>query len=473
MSRVIEAVPHGMVLTDARGIIVMINNQLARMFGYERDQLLNRSIEMLVPERFRKDHAALRAGYWQDPQARAMGAGRELYGLRADGTEFPVEIGLSSFDSDEGKFAVASVVDITERKHLELLSQRAMEAAPCGMLIVDAGGLIVHTNAQLDELFGYARNELVGKALEVLVPERTRGAHTRLRQTFTQSPSVRQMGTGRDLTAVRRDGGEFPIEIGLSPFAHEGRKAVLATVTDITRRKSMESRLQTVNRDLEEFTYVASHDLKSPLRGIGDLTDWISEELGEQASPGVKHNLERITTRVRRLERIIDDLLHYATAGGTSAEQSLLDPRELLASIIEILAAPPGFRIDIDVRSEPFVTVRTPLETVLRNLISNAVKHHDRTEAHIEISAKDEGPNCVFTVKDDGPGIPPGAQSRVFRMFQTVHSSVRAGSGIGLAVAKRLTEAHGGRITLEVHNGARGSTFQVSWPRFQWVEKYG
>jgi PAS domain S-box-containing protein len=347
----------------------------------------------------------------------------------------------------------------------EQLMQRIVEAAPCGMVMIDARGAIVLVNPQAESMFGYARNELIGKPLEILLPERFGRAHSGHRGNFSSAPSMRQMGVGRDLTARRKDGSEFPVEIGLNPVPGEEGGLVLAAVSDITRRKSMELELQQANANLEEFTYAASHDLKSPLRGISDLIEWIEEDLGSSASAAVLRNLGRASERIRRLEQIIDDLLKYARAGATSAETVAVDPRALLAEILEIQTAPPGFRIDVHVDAAPFVTSKTPLATALRNVIANAIKHHDLASGKVEIRVEEVDRYCVFTVSDDGPGIPLAAQERIFRVFQTLAPGGRSGSGIGLALSKRLAESHGGRITLSSTDGVRGTSFRIWWPR--------
>jgi PAS domain S-box-containing protein len=468
LSQVVEFAPNGVALTTADGCIMLINAELERMFGYTRGEILGRQIEQLVPERFRPGHAILRAGGWDDAQPRAMGNGRELFGLRADGTEFPIEIGLSALRTPERMLVVETIVDISVRKRLERMFQRIVEAAPCGMVMIDAGGRIVLVNPQAELMFGYARTELIGNVLEMLLPERFVATHASHRSAFAAAPSIRQMGVGRDLTARRKDGTEFPVEIGLNPVPGEEGGLVLAAVTDITRRKTMELGLQQANANLEEFSYAASHDLKSPLRGIADLIDWIVEDLGGRETPEVARNIRRVKERIRRLEQIIDDLLIYARAGTTSTDVALVEPRALIEGVLELQPPPPGFQISVRVDAEPFVTTKTPLEAVLRNLIGNAVKHHDRQAGCVEIRVEDAGRYCVFTVSDDGPGIPPAAQERVFRMFQTLSPIHSGGSGIGLALSKRFVEAHGGRIALEATDGVRGTRFRVWWPRFQW-----
>ena len=354
------------------------------------------------------------------------------------------------------------------RDSAEELMQRIVEAAPCGMVMIDSNGVIVLVNPHTESLFGYGQHELIGKPLEILLPERFRVAHGAHRRNFANAASMRQMGVGRDLIALRKDGSEFPVEIGLNPVPGENEGLVLAAVTDITRRNAMELELRQANSNLEEFTYAASHDLKSPLRGISDLVEWIVEDLGGTEPPEVTRNLGRIRDRIQRLERVIDDLLAYARAGTHFTDAVRMDPQVLLSNILELLPRPVGISVSLQIMARPFVTNKTPLESVLRNLINNAVKHHDMPNGNIAISVCDVGRYCVFSIKDDGPGIPPASQERVFRIFQTLADEDRDHTGIGLALSKRLVEAHGGWIKLESTAGVRGTAFHVWWPRFQY-----
>lgn len=465
MRDIIEAAPNGVVIVDDSGSIVLVNQELERMFGYSRSDLIGRPIEALIPERFRGAHVQMRAGYLARPERRPMGAGRELFARRSDGTEFPVEIGLKGMMGVQGKMAIASVVDVSARHEAEVTARNIVAAAPYGLLIVDAQGVIVLANPQVTRIFGYTPNELVGTSIDRLVPERYRLTHAVQRAGYVRAPSLRAMGANRDLTGLHKDGTEFPLEIGLSPVPWQGSTASLAAVIDISVRKRLELELREANAHLEEFTYVASHDLKSPLRGISDLVEWLSEDLKDTVSPDIRRNLERIQTRVSRMERIIEDLLSYARARNATVELTLIDPRELVKAIVELETPPSGFEFQIDVSARPFRAARVPIETVLRNLISNAIKHHDRPAGRIAIKIVEDDAYCHIEVSDDGPGVPEPSQERIFKLFQTVSSSERRGSGIGLALSKRLVESHGGRI--RVVSQGRGAAFHVWWPRFE------
>src|SRR5438874_496773 len=185
---------------------------------------------MLVPERFRANHGSHRNGFFAAPAARAMGVGRDLFGLRRDGSEFPVEIGLNPIATADGQFVLASIIDITERKKMEERFQLVVEAAPNAMIMLGSDGLIALVNTQTEKLFGYKRDELLGRPMEMLVPERFRANHGSHRNGFFAAPAARAMGAGRDLFGLRRDGSEFPVEIGLNPIATSDVQFVLASI---------------------------------------------------------------------------------------------------------------------------------------------------------------------------------------------------------------------------------------------------
>lgn len=343
---------------------------------------------------------------------------------------------------------------------------RVLDVAPYGTALVASDGCLVFANAQFDALFGYTRGELLGQGIEILLPERYRSAHPVLRNAYVEAPDVRQMGGGRLLVGLHRSGGEFPLKVSLAPIPHEQGPLVLAVVSDISASTKLERELKQANADLEEFSYVASHDLKSPLRGIADLVQWIREDLGDDVPTAVKKNLDRIAVRIQRMERMIGDLLAYARAGRSDVELELVDPQALIDGILDMLVIPPGFTVHVRVDAAPFKTARIPLETVLRNLINNAITHHDRTQGRIDIRVSEDDSDCVFSVADDGPGIPLKSQARIFKLFQTLSAQAQEHSGIGLALSKRLVEVHGGRIALDAADGARGARFQFWWPRF-------
>ncbi|MGD2119875.1 MAG: PAS domain S-box protein [Chromatiales bacterium] len=463
---ILEAFPSGVVVCDAQGLIVHCNSELLRLFGYSEQELLGHSINILLPEEFQAQHSAHLRAYMANPQKRIMGIGRELSGRRKNGTSFPIEIGLNPVDTATGRQVLATVADISHRRQLERNFRNIVEAAPVGMLIVDTDGRITHSNKQLLDTFGYSQDELQGQALEILLPERHRSQHQNHRNSYLQNPTTRSMGDQNDLTGRHKSGTEIPVEIGLNPIETVDGIAVIAAVSDITERKKTELKLRQALADLDEFTYVASHDLKSPLRGISSLVEWIAEDFGEDVPQEISNNLERIQLRIGRMEKLVDDLLDYARAGKSQNMTDTVNLAELIDNAIQLVDPSGNFQIETTGFLDSINTAATPLETVLRNLVSNAIKHHDKPKGCIRIEVSTDGAYCVFDVIDDGPGIPPNAHERVFKLFQALIQGSDSRSGVGLAVSKRLVEAHGGRIELHSAAEQRGARFRFWWPRF-------
>jgi PAS domain S-box-containing protein len=471
-----SAAPNGFLVIDTAGHILAANPALETMFGHASGALLGQPVELLLPQALQAGHAALRQQFAARPAPRAMGAGRVLHGRHRDGREFPVEIGLTPMPTDNGLLVLASVVDVSAQRAQEAALRGLFDASPYGKLIVDDAGQIALANRVLAQSLGYTPAQLLGRPLHLLLPPRYRGHHAALMAGYHATGEARMMGQGRDLTALHADGSELPVEIGLSRVHWQGRPMTLVAVSDISVRKRLELELRQANADLEEFSYVASHDLRSPLRGIADLVSWIEEDL-DDPPPAVRKNLDRIAQRIQRMDRLMDDLLRYARAGRTATTITTVDLDALVRGILEIQPPPAGMAVQLALAVEPFQAARVPLETALRNLLANAVKHHDLPAGTLLVRARQDDSDVRIDVIDDGPGVPPAAQSRIFKLFQTASASERGGSGIGLALTKRLVETHGGRIDLvspwPPHGAAtgadpppRGACFRIVWPRF-------
>jgi PAS domain S-box-containing protein len=246
---VVEAAPNAMITVDREGKIGLMNAQAESLFGYTREELLGQTVETLVPERFRSQHPEHRHHFFANPTARSMGVGRDLFGLRKDGTEVPIEIGLNPIETHEGLLTLAAIIDITERKRSEEQFRLVVESAPNAMVMVNSAGQIVLVNSQTERSFGYMRDELIGELVEILVPERFRSQHPSHRQNFFTDPQWRPMGAGRDLFGRRKDGTEFPVEIGLKPIETPQGLMVLSAIIDVTERQHAEQRL----RDSEQL----------------------------------------------------------------------------------------------------------------------------------------------------------------------------------------------------------------------------
>ncbi len=245
---------------------------------------------------------------------------------------------------------------------------------------------------------------------------------------------------------------------------------------DVTVQKVLDNEVQRrmrelarSNQDLDDFAYVASHDLKSPLRDIDNLAKWITEDMGEALPAGTAKHLLVMKDRIARMEQLLDDLLAYSRIGRATLTVETFEVSGAIDNVLRFLDPSPGFHIDVHASGCRTQTPRVSLEQVIRNLVSNAMKHHSGSAGHIGITVTDAGEWLDIAVSDDGPGIPPEYHERVFRMFQTLRPRYEgSGSGIGLAIVKKLVESHGGYV--QIRSGAGpGTTIGFTWPK-RWKE---
>jgi len=474
LTEILDSVPTAVMVVDRDGRMVLVNIQAEQLFGYHRSELLGEQVDMLLPERFRPGHPDLREGYLQRPSARPMGAGRDLYGRRKNGVEIPLEIGLNPLPTEQGTFVVSVIVDISERKRLEARFRATVESAPVAMVMIDQEGRIQLVNAELERLFDYPSAALLGQPIEVLIPERYRGAHPGLRHGFFATPEARRMGAGRDLAGRRRDGSEFPVEIGLNPVATEGGTWVLAAIVDLTeRQRAANAALQRTNEalersniELQRFAYVASHDLQTPLRNVASFVELLSTTYADRLGPQGQDWIRRVVLSVKQLQVLIRDLLAYARVDSQAhpfqpiAGAELFDAaRALLENALQEAGA------ELTRGELPRVTGdRSQLVQLLINLIGNSIKYRGSAAPQIRVSAQRQGDDWCFAVADNGIGIEARHQTRIFEIFERLHGQGEyPGSGIGLAVCRRVVHRHGGRIWVESTPG-QGSTFYFTIP---------
>jgi signal transduction histidine kinase len=225
--------------------------------------------------------------------------------------------------------------------------------------------------------------------------------------------------------------------------------------------------LERSNQELDAFAYAASHDLKAPLRVIQNASKWLEEDLEPHLTTETREHMSLLRSRVRRMEKLLDDLLEYSRIGRETSAPTAekIDAAVMVDNILAMLVPPEGFSVSVDPSLVGIKVARMPLQEILINLISNAIKHHDRKTGRIEIFVEDIGKQYRFSVRDDGPGIPVEFHERIFKMFQTLKPRDKVeGSGMGLALARKHVEIAGGEMSLESAPG-QGSTFSFTWPK--------
>jgi PAS domain S-box-containing protein len=346
-----------------------------------------------------------------------------------------------------------------------------LEAAPDAMVVVDRAGHIVLVNAQSEIRFGYRRDELLGKAVTDIIPD---GFAERLVADAQRSVDValaQQIGTGIELVGVRKDGSEFPIEIMLSPLDSDDGVLVTAAIRDISVRQAAEAdlleKVEALNRsnvELEQFAYAASHDLQEPLRMISSYTQLLSRRYKGQLDADADDFIAFAVDGAARMERLIQDLLAYSRVGTEGRDfQPTSSHGALRQALVNLRGAVEDSGAVIASADLPEVMAdETQLVQLFQNLVGNGIKYRGPDVPRVTVSAVRHGERWTFDVADNGLGIDRQYHDRIFGMFQRLHRREEfAGTGIGLAIAKKIVDRHGGTITVLSELG-HGSIFRFS-----------
>jgi protein-histidine pros-kinase len=472
VSEILNASPDATIISDAGGRILVANHAAESLFGYDAGELIGNPVEVLVPDGQRSRHEGLRDDFHKAPRGRPMISGLEIHGRRKDGQLFRAEVGLSPIETDDGLVVTSTIRPTRVTDESEAYFRNLLESAPDAMIIIDEGGKIAVVNAQSEAMFGYRRNEMLGQAIEMLLPDRVRERHVSHRQNFVQDARLRPMGEGLELIAKRKDNSEFPVEISLSPVTTEGHRFVSSVIRDVTERKRMEDEIVAARNEAERankansaFLAAASHDLRQPVQALsllnGALRRTVTDERALQMVESQQHSLTAMTNL---LNSLLD--ISRLDAGAVAPDLEEFPIRRLIDRLSDEFARQAQHKglsfssssTDGFVKSDPNL-----LAEVIQNLVSNAIRYTDKGQ--VELRCVESGGYCQVEVIDTGIGIEGDQLEAIFGEFHQCNApgASKEGFGLGLAIVKRLGDLLQLRIGVDSNVG-KGSCFSVSLP---------
>ena len=498
----LETAPDAIVVIDPSGVIVLVNGQTEKMFGYDRLDLVGKKVEILVPLRNRSRHVQQRREFFQSPHIRAMGSGLPLFGLRKDGREFPVEISLSPLETEDGILVTSTIRDVTERKVRDAQLAKAearyrslVEEIPAVtfMAALDEGINELYVSPQIVDLLGFTQKEWLEDPVlwhRQLHPEDRERWHIEFARTCATAQPFRSV-----YRFIARDGRVVWV-LGEAKVVRDkvGRPLFLQGVAfDITERKNAEEELKLLNqtlghrvaertveldrsnKDLERFGDFVCHELKKP---VGALFDALEGPIDRLQAKDSRKRLARISHIANDMAKLIEEMFAYARVNEdvkqfcpTDCTALFRDARAALAKEIEAnAAAVSASRLPVALGH------RESLLLVFRNLLSNAIKYRAKRRLKVRVSAQRRKGEWLFSVRDNGMGIEKHNKytphinklEQIFKLFQ--RENVKgpegeriAGHGIGLSYCQRVIEHHGGKIWVDSEVG-KGSTFYFTLP---------
>ena len=393
-NKLLNATWEAIVIVNKDGDIDFVSAQAERLFGYDASELLGRKIEVLMPDAFRKAHEQHRASYARAPRSRPLVAGLDLKGKCKNGRVFEAEVALTPIETAAGMVVASTIRDISADNTSESYFRNVLESAPDAMIIIDHYGKIAIVNGQAEKMFGYSREELMGREVEILLPENLHDRHLSHRAGYAGAPHLRPMGSGLELRGRRKDGFEFPVEISLSPVTSASGSFVSSVIRDVTDRNRMEQELiaarqaaERANKANTAFLAAASHDLRQPVQALsllsGALRRTVKEPLALEMVESQQHSLDAMTN-------LLNSLLDISRLDAGAVEPEIEDFP--IGRLIDRFSAEfsrqsqqKGLKFeacscDTVVRSDPNL-----VSEIIQNFVSNAIRYTDKEigRAHV------------------------------------------------------------------------------------------
>jgi PAS domain S-box-containing protein len=472
LAAIVESSFDAIISKTLDGQITSWNGAAERTYGYTAAEAIGRSIELIVPEDRREElrsiHERLRRGERVPPF--------ETVRVTRDGRRIDVQLTMSPIIDAEGAVAGASGIgrDVTRRNQAEaaLRDREAkfravIETAADGIIIIDSQGTIEVFNPASERIFGYRRDEVIGRKIEMLMPPAHASRHDQYLERARHADEGQTIVIGREVEGLRKDGATVPLELSVGEARHDGTRVFVGIIRDISERKRADQERQCArdklarsNRDLEQFARVVSHDLQEPLRMVSSYCELLRRRYRGRLDDEADQFLDYAIDGAQRMQLLIHDLLAYSrveAGGGAFGETDANRSFELALVNLQTFIA----ESQASITADPLPTVladEVQLVQLFQNLVSNAIKYRRGEPPEIRVSAEPRGAFWAFGVTDKGIGIEPRFARSIFEPFKRLHRRQEfPGTGIGLAICKRIVERHGGEIWLdcEYRDGAR------------------
>ena len=463
----IDSAVDGIIVIDARGRIETFNPAAERLFGYAEQDVLGRNVSMLMPSPYREEHDRYLWRYQQTGQARIIGIGREVTGLRRDGTTFPLHLSVGEMTIGTERKFTGIVHDLSERVRLEERLRGSeehwrsvIESAVDGIVVIDSRGRIEAFNPAAERLFGYSASEMLGRNINALMPSPYREEHDGYIQRYLATGKAKIIGIGREVTGLRRDGTTFPVHLSVGEMSIRGEQKFTGILHDLSTRVVMEGQLREQESlvRLGEMAAVIAHEIKNPLAGIRGAVQVIGTRLASGSRDAAV--IGEIIGRIDTLNGLIQDLLLFARP--PQPKPALVEVSSLIATTVDLLRGDPTLsEVEVEVEGVcPAVLVDPELlKIVFQNLLVNGAQAM-RGSGRMQISVEKADGTCQVRFSDSGPGIPADIRDKIFTPFFTTKAR---GTGLGLPTARRLLEAQRGAISLDFPP-AGGTTVIVQLP---------
>jgi PAS domain S-box-containing protein len=472
--KLLDAAPDAMVITSEDGTIGFANGQCEALFGYAGSDLIGQPFDLLVPERSRNMRLGQGAGHLRTNEVQLVGADSHLYGLRKNGTEFPIEVNQSPLETEDGLLVSNAIRDITERKEAErrrVHLAAIVNSSDDAIMSKTLDGTITSWNAGAERIFQYTAGEIVGRSISVLIPPGREQEERQILEALARG-EVQRFDTKRR----RKDGVDADVSVAVSPIRDPGGAVVgISDVArDITERKRAELVLArakdaavAANRELQSFSYSVAHQLRAPLRGMSGFAQVLLEDLGEKVDADGRACLLKIQSNAAAMSTLIDDLLSLSRVTRSDWRPEQVDLSSMFRAAVEKQAASePRAGMKVVVQDGLFALAdRRLMRSLFENLVSNGWKFTVKTaKPRIEFGAAETGGERICFVRDNGAGFDMAYANKLFAPFQRLHTVTEfPGTGIGLATAARVVERHGGRIWAEGRVG-HGAVFYFTLP---------